>query len=143
MTGIIVTGHGSFAGGVLSVTEMLVGQPADFQVVEFHGEESMEVLTARLQEAVAGLSHCESILIFCDITGGSPFNAAMQIKMAADKELEIIGGVNLPMVIEAVMSRQMGGTAAESADALVNTGREQIKRLVISAAADDEDEYDE
>ena len=52
MTGIIVTGHGSFASGITSGLKLLAGQPQNYEAVDFLPEDSVESMAEKLSEAV-------------------------------------------------------------------------------------------
>lgn len=142
MTGIIITGHGSFAAGVISVLELLIGHPEDCEVVNFEPEEPIENLTENMKGAIERLSGTEGILVFCDLTGGSPFNTAIQLKMSRNINMEVIGGANVPMIIEIVMKRMAKGSLEELTELAIFTGKEQIKQF-IKTDMGEEDEYDE
>lgn len=65
-------------------------------------------------EALSGL---EGILILTDIAGGSPFNVSLKLKLTRTEAIEVIGGTNLPVLLEAYLSRAMyegAGTPPDS-----------------------------
>lgn len=95
-----------------------------------------------METAVERLSGLEGILIFCDLAGGSPFNIAIQLKMSRDSNMEVVGGANIPMLIEILMLRQNGGNLEELTKLAVSTGKEQIIRFVKTELGE-EYEYDE
>lgn len=142
MTGIIITGHGTFASGVISVLELLVGKPEGCQAVEFFPEDSMEVLTGKMEAAVKALENPDGCLILCDLAGGSPFNTAIRLAMEGQYRLQVVGGVNVPMVIEALMSRAAAGNIEELTQLAMKAGQEQLVQFQRPEMTDD-DEYDE
>lgn len=146
MIGIVVTGHGSFAAGLTSGLELLAGQPEYYEAVDFAPEDSIEMLEEKLLAALARLDGCDGIIIFTDLTGGSPFNVSSKLKRSGYRcPLEVTGGTNLPVVLNAYMTRTMITDLAELADTSLAAGKEQMIRLVLTdhkADADDE-EYEE
>ena len=88
MIGIIVTGHGTFATGLTSGLKLLAGEPSDYESVDFDPEESLEVLTENLTHALDRLESCEGILILADLTGGSPYNAAVRLKLGGRNKID-------------------------------------------------------
>ena len=80
MVGMIVTGHGSFATGITSGLKLLAGEPEDFESVDFTPEDSVDSLKEKLKAALARLQDCEEVIIFTDLTGGSPFNVSIGLK---------------------------------------------------------------
>ncbi len=147
MIGIIVTGHGTFATGLTSGLKLLAGEPSDYESVDFDPEESLEVLTENLTHALERLESCEGILILADLTGGSPYNAAVRLKLGGRNKIEIIGGANLPILLDAYMSRNAISDLVSLARASLEAGKAQT--ICFEAPAnetweeDDEIEYDE
>uniref|UniRef100_UPI000A7A7F45 PTS sugar transporter subunit IIA domain-containing protein n=1 Tax=Clostridium sp. NkU-1 TaxID=1095009 RepID=UPI000A7A7F45 len=119
MIGMIVTGHGSYATGITSGLKLLAGEPEYYEPVDFLQEDSLEILTEKLAEAAGRLSQCTGILIYTDLTGGSPFNVSVRMKMEHPGKIAVIGGANLPSVLEGYMSRaSMDSTSAIAAESL-------------------------
>lgn len=126
MTGIIVTGHGSFATGITSGLKLLAGETECYEAVDFLPEDSIEMLTDKLKAAIVRLDSCEGILILADLAGGSPFNVSLRLKLASEKKIEVIGGTNLPVVLDSYMSRAMIEDTARLAASSLSNGREQL-----------------
>jgi len=141
MTGIIVTGHGSFATGITSGLKLLAGEPECYEAVDFGPEDSVDSLTGKLEAALGRLTGCESILILADLTGGSPFNVALRLKLSREEHLEVIGGTNLPVVLDTYMSRTMNHDVRALAAASLEAGKAQLV-LYTPSQSDDED-YEE
>lgn len=141
MTGMIVTGHGSFATGITSGLKLLAGEPQRYKAVDFLPEDSVESLTEKLAGAAERLGECDGIIIYADLTGGSPFNVAIRMKMEKGRVLEVIGGANLPAVLDGYMTRDMAGDVKSLAEAGVEAGRAAM--VWFQETNDDEDEYEE
>lgn len=142
MTGMIVTGHGSFAAGITSGLRLLAGEPAHYEMVDFLPEDSVEVLTEKLKKAADRLADCQEIIIYADLTGGSPFNVSIRMKMEGEKSVEVIGGANLPMILDGYMVREGKENAQALAQSALVAGREAMVWFQVSQEADD-DEYEE
>lgn len=141
MVGILVTGHGTFATGITSGLKLLVGEPTDYEIVDFMPEDSIEVLTEHLEEALGRLKECTSVLILTDLAGGSPFNVSLKRKLSGAENIEVIGGTNLPVLLDAYMSRGAAENTAALAQSSVNAG---ISQLVWYQPSDiEEEEYEE
>lgn len=144
MVGIIVTGHGSFATGITSGLMLLAGEPELYEAVDFLPEDSIEMLTEKLEAAIGHLNSCEGILILADLAGGSPFNVSLRLKLGSEKPMEVIGGTNLPVLLDSYMSRNMISDTAELAASSLSNGREQLIRYEAAAAHSGADgEFDE
>lgn len=129
MTHIILTGHGHFAAGISSALEMVAGDLDAFTVVEFTQEEA-QAYPDKLSSVIdAGLSSEGSVLVFCDLKGGTPFNCSM-LSAAQNENIEVVGGINLPVLIETVMMRGADATrtAADLAEIAMTAAETAITR---------------
>lgn len=131
MIGIIVTGHGNFASGLTSGLKLLAGEIEYYETVDFEQEDSIDILTDKLREAIKRLDGCDAIAVFTDLTGGSPFHVASRIKMAGTScPFEVSGGTNLPVVLQAYLSRTRITDVAELMDHALEAGKGQMVRFV-------------
>ena len=73
MTGIMVLGHGHFASGIASATELILGKQDDFVWVDFPEGDTKTELEAHIAEALQTMKEAEHILVFCDLLSGSPY----------------------------------------------------------------------
>ena len=137
MIGLIVTGHGNFATGLTSGLKLLAGDPEQYEAVDFEPEDSIDCLTEKLTAAVSRLSSCDSIAVFADLTGGSPFNVACRMKMAGiGRPMEVAGGTSLPVVLQAYMGRM----ATEDVEMLVTEALDGGKGQMVRFVLNDSDE---
>lgn len=143
MLGLIVSGHGHFAGGLVSALKLLAGEPEALQTVEFEAQDSIEILEEKIKAAVKALDDTDGIVIMTDLQGGSPFNVSMKLALA-DKKLEVVTGTNLPMLVEAYMSRSMYDDAETLSEAVTAAGKAQVNRLEKKtvSAFDEDDEIE-
>lgn len=144
MIGIIVSGHGHFATGLVSALKLLAGEPEALETVDFEAEDSIERLEEKQRAAISALADAEGILLMTDLRGGSPFNVAARLAME-NSALEVVTGSSLPMLVEAYMSRQMFPSAAELAVSVAETGKNQagyFEKSGMAASGDDDDEIE-
>lgn len=127
MTGILVTGHGSFATGIMSGVYLIAGEPQCCKAVDFLPDDSLEHLTKKLETALDSMKEADSILILTDIAGGSPFNVSCRLKLTREEIIEVLGGVSLPVLLEVCMSRD----SAENADQLAAIASEVGKTALV------------
>jgi mannose/fructose/sorbose-specific phosphotransferase system IIA component len=137
--GVILTGHGKFASGVADGLRLIAGEQEGFAVVEFTPDLSPEELAGKLLSAVESLGG-EEVLILCDLAGGTPFNETLKLLPSLGRPTEVLAGVNLPVLIEACVSRD-GETVSSLAAQLLEMGRGQLVRFVPPDLSDGE--YDE
>ena len=142
MLGLIVTGHGNFASGLRSSLKLIAGEKENMCFVDFEEKDSVEDLAVKLSSAIDSLSNVDGILFLCDLTGGSPFKTSVELSVKSDNQLEVIGGANLPMVIELSMAKEF----VDSLDALTNmalsTGKDSIVRFTFSAHKEETNDED-
>lgn len=106
MIGIIVTGHGKFAEGLLSALNVIVGISEKIIAVNFSEGDSTEILDKNLLEAINNLN-CEEIAILADIAGGSPFRQSVLLSKQVSQKIKVFSGTNLPFLIQAIFNRDI------------------------------------
>jgi len=99
MVGIIVVSHGNMAEGMLDAARMIVGEMEGIVAVSLREEDAVENLMERILSAISEVDTRNGVLILVDVFGASPFNASSRLAMVRDK-IEVISGVNLPMLLE-------------------------------------------
>lgn len=104
----IVATHGQFSVGIQQSLSMLVGDLADFVAISLVPGEGPEDLLREYDEAVKA-SDSHEVLFFVDLFGGSPYNAAARF-CAGHENMDVVSGVNLPMLIECITKRKRGAS---------------------------------
>lgn len=136
MVGVLVTGHGNFATGLKTSVELIAGASDYFKYVDFPGD-STEKLSEDQNKALDELKDCDGVLVLADLVGGSPFKSAVECKFShPDQKIEVVGGSNLPMMVEAASSLDFYDDPVVFADALMQTGKEFIVRFELEEHAD-------
>src|SRR5918998_4849845 len=95
--GVIVT-HGQLASEFLAAAEMIVGQVKHITAVSIGWHDDVEAARDEIERAVARVSEGRGVLILTDMFGGTPTNIASMFFV--EGEVEVVTGVNLPMVIK-------------------------------------------
>jgi PTS system N-acetylgalactosamine-specific IIA component len=104
MIGILVTGHGKFASGLLSSLKLIAGEQENIIGIDFLEEHGTEMLLGNLKDAIESLG--DKVLVLADLAGGSPYMNAVIIKLEMkNKEVEVISGANLPMLLEIALGK--------------------------------------
>lgn len=130
MIGILVTGHCHFASGLTSVLDMLAGPQEHYETVDFSPELPLEILERQISKSLTCLSCCESVLIFTDIKGGSPYNMCVRLQRTYPQPIHIISGTNLPCLITACLERQNCQNPDIFTEHIFTAGREGITGLL-------------
>lgn len=134
MIGLVVTGHGNFGSGLTSSVNLIAGEPANYEYVDFTVEKTPEILEDELREAFDRLKECEGIIVLSDLPGGSPFKVAATLAQGY-KDVYVLGGTNLPMIAELTMARTMIEDVNALVDMAINTGKDQIVKFEIKKPA--------
>ena len=141
MIGIVVTGHGLFAEGMHSSAKMIAGENEHIKYVCFEEGMSLEDLAVKLNAAYEALSDCDGIVVLSDLPGGSPFNTAVQCAAGCpDKNIVVLSGTNLPMIICASTMLSFESDAQALSDELLFEGKDNVVRFEMAARAEETEE---
>jgi PTS system mannose-specific IIA component len=120
--GVIVT-HGQVASELVAAAEAVVGDVGHITAVSIGWHDDVEVAKSEIERAIANVSDGSGVLVLTDMFGGTPTNIATVFFKTG--EVEIVTGVNLPMVIKlASPGKEM--TLRELAREVEEQGKEAI-----------------
>lgn len=122
MTGLVVVAHAGLAAELIKAAEMIVGTIDGAASVEIKPDDSVEVIRSALTSAIEAVS-AENIIIMTDMFGGTPSN--MSLSFLKENMIEVLTGVNLPMLIKFASDRDKLGVA-ELAAQIRDSGREGV-----------------
>ncbi len=122
MIGLVVVGHAGLAVELIRAAEMIVGPMEAAAAVEINPDDSVEVIKAALDLAIESVAS-EGIIIMTDMFGGTPSN--MSLSFLQENRIEVLTGVNLPMLIRFASDREKLGVA-ELAAQVRDSGREGV-----------------
>ncbi len=98
MIGVVVVTHGGLAAEFVAVTEHVVGRQKNIRAVGITADEDMEIKRREILKAVQDVDDGHGVIVLTDMFGGTPSNLAISIMDRA--KVEVIAGVNLPMLIK-------------------------------------------
>ena len=122
VAGVIVT-HGQLASEFLAAAEIIVGAVPHIAAVSIGWHDDVEAAHHEVERAIARVSQGRGVLIMTDMFGGTPTNITSMF--LADGEVEVVTGVNLPMVIK-LASQTDQESLADVARRVRDQGREGI-----------------
>ena len=126
--GAVIVSHGQVANELVSAAEAVVGDLSHITAVSIGWHDDVEMAQDEIRRAIKKVSSGIGVLILTDMFGGTPTNiAAMFLK---ENEVEIVTGVNLPMVIK-VASTNREVTLHELAKEVEDQGKQAICRAGI------------
>ena len=122
VAGVIVT-HGQVATELLTAAETIIGPVKHVTAVSIGWQDHVDAASDEIERAISRVSEGRGVLLLTDMFGGTPTNiASMFLK---EGEVEVVTGVNLPMVIK-LAGQSSGESLAEVAQRVRDQGREGI-----------------
>lgn len=122
IAGVVVT-HGNLAGELLAAAEMIVGPVSHIAAVSIGWHDDVDVARDEVQRAITRVSKGGEALLLTDMFGGTPTNIASMF--LEEGVVEVITGVNLPMVIKLATDSGQD-SLAEVARRICDQGRQGI-----------------
>ncbi|MBA3269828.1 MAG: PTS sugar transporter subunit IIA [Acidobacteria bacterium] len=123
MIGVVVVTHGQLAIELVNAAETIVGDLPTFAAVSIGWHEDVQDARNDIASAIARVQGPEGVLIATDMFGGTPSN--LGITFLEDDKVEVVTGVNLPMLIKAANLREQQNLT-EVARSLREHGRNAI-----------------
>ncbi len=104
MIGLVLVTHGNLAVEFVSAMQHVVGKQDQVEAVCIGPEDDMEVRRAEILEKVGKVDSGSGVVVLTDMFGGTPSNLAISIMSRAN--VEILAGMNLPMLIKIASLRK-------------------------------------
>lgn len=98
MIGMVLVTHGALADEFKAALEHVVGPQEQCAAVCIGPDDDMEVRRQDILTAVHDVDSGQGVVILTDMFGGTPSNLA--ISVMENREVEVIAGVNLPMLVK-------------------------------------------
>ena len=100
MVGILIVTHGRLAQELLETTKIIVGKNVDHIIpISIGWNDDMADIQKTISSAIGRVDQGQGVLILTDMFGGTPSNISLSF---LSEKVEIITGVNLPMLIKIV-----------------------------------------
>jgi PTS system mannose-specific IIA component len=123
MIGMILVTHGNLAEEFVHAMEHVVGDQADVATVCIGPNDDMERRRSEIADAIVAVDSGQGVIILTDLFGGTPSNLAISLMQAG--KVEVIAGINLPMLIRLAKARSCM-PVREAAAAARDAGRNYI-----------------
>ena len=124
MIGLVLVSHGRLAREFVSVVEHIVGPQPATRAVCVAPDDDMEKRRAEIVEAVRAVDDGSGVIVLTDMFGGTPSNLAISI--LEESKVEVIAGMNLPMLIKLASVRGSADLHDAAKDAR-KAGRKYIR----------------
>ena len=123
MIGLVLVTHGRLAAEFISAMEHVVGPQKGVEAICIGPEDDMEARRADIAAAAGRVDGGKGVILLTDMFGGTPSNLAISL-MGRDN-VEVIAGINLPMLIRLASVRKDMSVAA-AVEAAQEAGRKYI-----------------
>ena len=123
MIGMILVTHGNLAKEFVHAMQHVVGRQEAVATVCIGPNDDMERRRKEIADAIAAVDSGEGAIVLTDLFGGTPSNLAISLMQAG--KVEVIAGINLPMLIRLAKARCCMGLK-EAAVAARDAGRNYI-----------------
>ncbi|TNE39105.1 MAG: PTS sugar transporter subunit IIA [Alphaproteobacteria bacterium] len=123
MIGLVLVTHGLLAKEFVAATEHVVGPQEDTIAICIGPDDDMEKRRQEILDAVAKVDKGDGVILLTDMFGGTPSNLAISTMDKA--KVEVIAGINLPMLIKLASVRKTA-SLKEAVDQAQESGRKYI-----------------
>ena len=124
MTGILVVTHANLASTFIETLELILGKEQENLLpISIDIKEDPENLRKKIKQGISKVMSDKGVIIFTDMFGGTPSNLAYSF--LEEGKVEVISGVNLPLLLKAVTARKKMDMEALTAS-LIEYGKRSI-----------------
>ena len=125
MIGFVIVTHSKLGDALIEAAEFIIGtRPEALASVSIDLNESAEVLRAKIAKGIKKVKSKEGVLILTDMFGGTPSN--LSYSFLEEGQIEVISGVNLPILIQAANIREKKKDLTKLAVKLEKFGKKSI-----------------
>ena len=115
MIGIVIVTHSQLGEALIGAAEFIIGsRPDSIESVSIDLSENAEKLRSKIDRGIKKVMGQEGVIILTDMFGGTPSN--LSYSFLEEGHIEVLSGVNLPILIQAVNMRkkmELGQLAAD------------------------------
>jgi PTS system mannose-specific IIA component len=123
MIGGIIVSHGKLGEELLNALTIILGEALNIDAISIGWYDDVEDSKKKINQSLKRVDQKSGVVIFTDMFGGTPSNLSFSFQK--DDEVEIITGVNLPMLIKFV-SLQRNNNLKEVARKVIEQGKKNI-----------------
>jgi mannose PTS system EIIA component len=125
LIGALIVTHGNLATELLNAAQQIEADVAGIEAVALEWNDSVDNAREKIKAALDRMSSRQGVIIFTDMFGGTPSN--LSIPFLEEGRVEIITGVNLPMIVKFAMVKQESKDVASLAHIISEKGSRAIR----------------
>ena len=149
MLGIVIATHGTLRDGLKDSAEVIIGATNNIATVNLNHGDDVQALGGKIKTAIESVNQEEGVIVLVDLVSASPYNQSVlvtsQLTDNLRQQVYVIGGVNLPMLLETINHQILGTAIEEVAPAIMSQGAQSLGSWHISeveeTSDDDEDDF--
>jgi PTS system mannose-specific IIA component len=123
MIGGIIVSHGRLAEELLNALTIILGEAPNIEAISIGWYDDVDDSKKKISQCLKRVDQKNGVIIFTDMFGGTPSN--LSFSFLRDNQVEIITGINLPMLIKFV-SLQRSNNLKDVAKKVVEQGKKNI-----------------
>ncbi len=122
--GVVIVGHGDLGQALVGSAALILGEQTNVAAVSLNPQDNLESCHGALMSGIEQLDTSQGVIVLADLFGGTPCNAAALGQR--ERSYPVVAGVNLPMLLEVLMSRDTVASADELTSIALEAGSKSI-----------------
>ena len=125
MIGALIVTHGNLAHELLNAARQIEADVTGIEAVPLEWSDTVEEAREKIAAALVRIGHDRDVIIFTDMFGGTPSN--ISLSFLEQGHVEIVTGVNLPMIVKFAMVKQEAKDVSTLAHVISEKGSKAIR----------------
>ena len=127
MIGILIVTHGNLADEIMRTCFRIIGEREHVAACSIQWDDDPASATKKMEKLLKKIDQGNGSLVLTDMFGGTPTN--IMISLSKRFQVEIVSGVNLPMLIKAVTTMGTFTDLSDFAEKVKNQGQKNIYKV--------------
>ncbi|MFW6134657.1 MAG: PTS sugar transporter subunit IIA [Elusimicrobiota bacterium] len=121
---ILIITHEDLGGKLLETAQKIMGELKDVETFSVYRSDNADYIKINLKAAIKRITEKSGLIILTDMLGGTPTN--FSLPYISEKKVEVVTGVNLPMLIACVRKKERVNDLKELANKVEEYGKKGI-----------------
>ncbi len=146
MLGIVIATHGTLSNGLQDSAEVIMGATENIATVNLTQGQAIQTLGQEIKAAIHQVNQQQGVIVLVDLISASPYNQSLLVISELEKALQdtiyVIGGANLPLLLETINHQLLGTEIGQAAQAIAAQGLGSIATWHASMISEGDDDDD-
>jgi PTS system mannose-specific IIA component len=125
LIGALIVTHGNLAHELLNAARQIEADVSGIVAVPLEWNDTVDEAREKIASALARIGHDRGVIVFTDMFGGTPSN--ISLSFLEQGRIEIVTGVNLPMIVKFAMVKSEARDVAALAHVISEKGAKAIR----------------